>query len=171
MKHDIILVDDDDQPIGTASKLEVHQNGWLHRAFSIFLFNNKGELLLQQRAHDKYHSSGLWTNTCCSHPCPGELTELAAVRRLNEEMGIVTTLEYAFSIKYFVSFDNGLIENEFDHVFIGTSDSLPQINKNEVASWKYISIAELKTDIKKNPFFYTEWFKILVGKISEKVIL
>ena len=112
MKHDIILVDDDDQPIGTASKLEVHQNGWLHRAFSIFLFNNKGELLLQQRAHDKYHSSGLWTNTCCSHPCPGELTELAAVRRLNEEMGIVTTLEYAFSIKYFVSFDNGLIENE-----------------------------------------------------------
>ena len=171
MKHDIILVDDDDQPIGTAYKLETHQNGWLHRAFSIFLFNNKGELLLQQRAHDKYHSSGLWTNTCCSHPCPGELTELAAVRRLNEEMGIVTTLEYAFSIKYYVSFDNGLIENEFDHVFIGTSDSLPQINKNEVASWKYISIAELKTDIKKNPFFYTEWFKILVGKISEKVIL
>lgn len=171
MKHDIILVDDDDQPIGTAYKLETHQNGWLHRAFSVFIFNNKGELLLQQRAHNKYHSAGLWTNTCCSHPSPGELTELAAVRRLDEEMGIVTTLEYAFSIKYFVSFDNGLIENEFDHVFIGTSDSLPQINKNEVASWKYISIAELKTDIKKNPFFYTEWFKILVGKLSEKVIL
>lgn len=144
-------------------KLLVHTEGWQHYAFSIFIFNNKGELLLQKRAEEKYHSPGLWTNTCCSHPLSANLHDIkkAANDRLEEEMGISTTLDYIFRFEYHVPCGQ-LIENEIDYVFAGHSDSLPLINKAEVSDFKYISLKDLKADVMTNPGQYTEWLKIII---------
>lgn len=156
----VILVDEHDVPQGTLEKMAAHEQGLLHRAFSVFIFNDLGEMLLQQRADDKYHSAGLWTNACCSHPWPGENTADAAARRLQEEMGFVTLLSKAFQFVYKCSFENGLYEHEFDHVFTGvfSGEILPDIN--EVKAWKYVSLADISVDIDRSPQHYTEWFKI-----------
>ncbi len=163
----LILVDESDKPWGKLEKKLVHQLGTLHRAFSVFIFNSKGELLLQQRARDKYHSGGLWTNTCCSHPRFGEDTEDAVARRLKEEMGLDCTTQFAFTFQYKTNFENGLIENELDHVFIGMSDKLPTPDNSEVDDWKYISLKDLKREVYKNPEMFTVWFKLVFEKASE----
>ncbi len=164
-KEFLVLVDDTDTAWGKMEKMEVHQLGLLHRAFSVFIFNSNGELLLQQRASGKYHSGGLWTNTCCSHPRYGEDTSFAASRRLEEEMGIRCHLDYGFSFVYKVRFDNGLIENEYDHVYFGVSDTPFKPDPDEVQDWKYISMEKLIGDMKKNPADYTEWLKICIDKV------
>ena len=168
MEELVILVDTNDSPIGQMEKLEAHQKGELHRAFSIFIFNTKGELLLQQRALDKYHSGGLWTNTCCSHPRPGEDNLAAANRRLKEEMGMKANLTPAFSFTYRAEFESGLIEHEYDHVFFGKSDLLPVINKEEVEQYKYINLDTLKQELLLYPDQYTPWLKICLEKVIEQ---
>ena len=161
----VILVDENDKPIGTMGKLEVHQKGQLHRAFSVFIFNDKGELLLQRRALSKYHSAGLWTNTCCSHPQPNEETLAAANRRLQEEMGMDTILIHKTSFIYKTPFDNGLTEHEFDHVFIGQSNENPIINPEEVYSFKWMTLEKVKEAIKKDPENFTSWFRIALENV------
>lgn len=168
MEELVILIDTNDSPIGQMEKLEAHQKGELHRAFSIFIFNTKGELLLQQRALDKYHSGGLWTNTCCSHPRPGEDNLAAANRRLKEEMGMKANLTPAFSFTYRAEFESGLIEHEYDHVFFGKSDLLPVINKEEVEQYKYINLDTLKQELLLYPDHYTPWLKICLEKVIEQ---
>ncbi|MFT4094742.1 MAG: isopentenyl-diphosphate Delta-isomerase [Niabella sp.] len=162
----VVLVDERDRAIGTMGKTEAHEKGFLHRAFSVLLFNSKGELLLQQRAFDKYHCGGLWTNTCCSHPFPDEDILIAAKRRLQEEMGITCRLQKAFDFIYKAGFDNGLTEHEFDHVFFGQFSGVPAINKKEVANWKYIPLYDLKKDRAHHPENYTPWFKIIVEHLD-----
>jgi isopentenyl-diphosphate delta-isomerase len=157
----VILVDQEDNVIGTMPKIEAHKKAVLHRAFSVFILNKKGELMLQKRALNKYHSPALWTNTCCSHQREGEGNLQAGKRRLKEEMGFTTPLEELFSFIYKVPFDNGLTEHEFDHVMLGYYDGLPKINFEEVASWKWISLENVKRHMKKNPEHYTVWFKII----------
>lgn len=161
-KKQVILVDKNDIPRGTMEKMEAHQKGELHRAFSIFVFNSKGELLLQRRAMDKYHSGGLWTNTCCSHPQPEEETLEAAKRRLKEEMGIEIHLEKKFDFIYHAQLDNNLIEHEFDHVYFGQYNLEPIINLEEALDYKWITIQELKNEIKLYQQKYTEWLKIAI---------
>ncbi len=161
MEH-VTLVDYDDNPIGTMEKLEAHRKGLLHRAFSILLFNSKGEMLLQKRALSKYHSGGLWTNTCCSHPMPDEDMHAAARRKLNQEMGIDLQLEFAYKFIYKANLDKGLVEHECDHVFIGSFDGTPTINPEEVEDWSYINMHALKIDISKHPQKYTSWFKLII---------
>ncbi len=162
----LILVDENDKEIGFEEKLKAHQNGGkLHRAFSVFVFNKKGELLLQKRAKEKYHSALLWTNTCCSHPRPDENIEAAAHRRLKEEMGFDCDLSKKFSFIYKVDFENGLSENEFDHVFFGQFDAEPKPYLKEAAGWKWIDVEGLKKDIKENPEKYTYWLKNSLDKI------
>ena len=156
----VVLVDEQDNETGTKEKLQAHVDGDLHRAISVFIFNSKHELLLQQRAAGKYHSAGLWTNTCCSHPRPGEATEDAAHRRLMEEMGMQAPLKEVFSFVYKASLEHGLTEYEFDHVFTGYSDAAPLPDVTEAGAWKYIELDELETEIKNHPEQYTEWFKI-----------
>ena len=156
----VILVDKNDNQIGFMPKLEAHQKGVLHRAFSIFIFNNKYELLLQKRASSKYHSGGLWTNTCCSHPREDEDILDAAKRRLNEEMGIETSLRKVHDFIYKAELDNDLIEHEFDHVFYGIYNEDPIINKDEADDFKWIDMDSLNEDIKTNGDNYTIWFKI-----------
>ena len=163
----LILVDEKDQQWGKIEKLKAHELGLLHRAFSIFLFNNQGELLLQQRAKDKYHSPGLWTNTCCSHPHFGEETKSAVYRRLQEEMCMACELSFVFKFKYKTHFPNGLIEHEFDHVYFGYSDHPPLINPREVQDYKYMSLNSLVLDIQKNPSHYTEWLKICLLQVVD----
>lgn len=163
---DVILVDEQDNPVGTMEKMEVHQKALLHRAFSVFIFNSKGEMLLQKRSGTKYHSAGLWTNACCSHPRPGETTQFAAQKRLKEEMGFNTELQEVFSFVYRAPFDNGLTEHEFDHVFIGTYDGVINPNPEEVSGYRYQSIDQLKSSISKNPGDYTEWFKIALPQLE-----
>jgi len=165
LKDEIILVDEKDNQVGTGEKMVVHKEGKLHRAFSVFIFNSKKELMLQQRATSKYHSPGLWTNTCCSHPKPGEKIIDAAKRRLKEEMGFNCDLKEAFSFIYKAKFDNGLSEHEFDHVFIGKFDGNPKPDKKEAESWKWITLAELRKDMKKNPEKYTYWLKVSIDKL------
>ena len=162
---EVILVDENDEEVGTEEKIKTHREGKLHRAFSIFVFNPKGELLLQRRAKIKYHSGGLWTNTCCSHPSPGETLEEAVHRRLKEEMGFDCELEEIFSFTYQVKFDNDLFENEYDHVFIGKFDGEPTPNPEEVDEWKWIDLEELKKDIQENPDSYTYWLKQSIDKV------
>ena len=164
---DVILVDERDEPIGTMEKLEVHQKALLHRAFSIFIFNSKGEVLLHRRADKKYHSGGLWTNACCSHPAPGEDILSAAHKRLHEEMGISAPLQKAFEFTYKASLENGLTEFEFDHVFIGVYDGEIFPNKEEVSDYCFKSMDELKESIASHPQKYTAWFKIAVPKLDE----
>jgi len=171
MKDDIILVDKNDNQIGTGEKMPVHIKGELHRAFSVFIFNNKNELMLQQRADEKYHCGGLWTNTCCSHPYPDEKTVDGAERRINEEMGFDCKLKEIFSFLYKTKFENGLTENEFDHVFVGDYNNDPVINLKEVKEWKWVSIENLENDIKDNPQNYTCWLKNCLGKVKKKIIL
>lgn len=156
----VILVDKKDRAVGTEEKIKAHLQGKLHRAFSILIFNKKGEILIQKRLRSKYHSGGLWTNTCCSHPRPKENLFSAAKRRLKEEMGIECNLKETFSFIYKAKVGD-LIENEFDHVFVGQFDGRPQPNKNEVEDWKWITIKNLKKDLKENPKKYTPWFKII----------
>jgi isopentenyl-diphosphate Delta-isomerase len=162
------LVDEQDQPVGQMEKMKAHQNGGtLHRAFSIFVFDNKGKLLLQQRSPQKYHSGGLWTNTCCSHPQPGEDTSVAASRRLQQEMGFTTPIFKAFEFVYQASFTNGLTEWEYDHVFIGHYDGAVQPNQSEVSNYCYQSIDEIKSGLQLRPGHYTEWFKIALPMLEE----
>lgn len=163
---EVILVDEHDMPVGTMEKMEVHQKALLHRAFSIFIFNAKGEMLLHKRADKKYHSAGLWTNACCSHPRPGEETLAAAAIRLQEEMGFRTELRKAFDFVYKAPFDNGLTEYEFDHVFTGTYDGKIVPNPEEVSDYCYKTVEEIKRSIQSHPQKYTEWFKIAFPKME-----
>lgn len=170
-KEQVVLVDELDNTTGIMEKMEAHQRGLLHRAFSVLLFNDNDELLLQQRAGNKYHCAGLWTNTCCSHPYPGEDLLLAAKRRLMEEMGIGCELRKVFNFIYRASFDNGLTEHEFDHVLFGRFSGQPVINEKEVLNWKYMPFGDLQKDIAQNPQLYTPWFRIIVKKIAEGDLL
>jgi len=165
----VILVDKNDQPLGTMNKMEAHAKALLHRAFSIFIFNSKGELLIQQRANNKYHSAGLWTNTCCSHPFPGEDTLVAANRRLLQEMGLKTELKFVFKFLYKAPFDNELTEHEIDHVFIGKTNEIPQIHPDEVADYKYMKMDDIQTDILNHPEQYTVWFRIIFFEFRQKL--
>ena len=168
MQERVILVDENDNQTGTEEKIAAHEKALLHRAFSIFVFNNKGELLLQKRAGTKYHCGGLWTNTVCSHPRDGESLNHAAHRRLGEEMGFDCEVLEIFEFVYKKKFDNGLSEHEYDHVFIGKFDGQPIPNPVEVEDIKWMSINEIKEDIEKNPENYTYWFKIAIKKIKNK---
>jgi isopentenyl-diphosphate Delta-isomerase len=161
MEH-VILVDEHDREVGTMEKMEAHRKGVLHRAFSVLIFNSKGELLLQKRALTKYHSGGLWTNTCCSHPLPGESIPEAAQRKLKQEMGIACPLTFSHKFIYQVRLDNQLIEHECDSVLIGHYDGAPAINRLEAEDWKYVSMDEVKTDALKNPEKYTYWFRLML---------
>ncbi|MDD4433882.1 MAG: isopentenyl-diphosphate Delta-isomerase [Parabacteroides sp.] len=165
----VILVDENDNPVGTMPKMEAHEKAMLHRAFSVFILNANDEVLLQQRANDKYHSAGLWTNTCCSHPHPGEDTLGAARRRLKEEMGMEADLQFVFKFMYKAPFDNLLTEHEIDHVFIGKTDQLPVINPEEVASYKYMKPEEIKLDMEQNPQSYTVWFRIIFNEFYKEI--
>ena len=164
MKQDIILVNEKDEQTGRDEKLKVHQEGKLHRAFSVFIFNSKGEWLLQKRAKSKYHSPGLWSNACCSHPHPGKNILQEAKKRLKEEMGILCALKEIFSFSYRIEFDS-LIENEIDHVFTGKFNGVVKPNKKEADGWKWVSNKALKSDVKENPQNYTYWFKIVLDKV------
>lgn len=164
MQEKVILVDQNDTPLGLMEKMEAHQKGLLHRAFSVFIINSKGEILLQQRAFDKYHSPGLWTNTCCSHQREGESNIQAGVRRLKEEMGMEVALTEIFSFIYKAPFENGLTEHELDYVLIGKSDNQPIINTQEVANWQWNSPENIKIEIQNTPEKFTAWFKIIFEK-------
>lgn len=160
-------MDENDNEIGLMEKMEAHRKGLLHRAFSVFVMNAKGELMMHQRALHKYHSGGLWTNTCCSHPRKGETVEEAAHRRLMEEMGFDCPVEKQFDFIYKAELDSGLTEHEFDHLFIGHYEDEPNINPDEVASWKWMTVEEVRNDINTNPAKYTEWFKIIFDRFTE----
>lgn len=168
MVENIIVVDKFDKEIGSIEKMEAHHKGILHRAFSILVFNKKNELLLQKRDKGKYHSPGLWTNTCCSHPRFGESLEQAVNRRLKEEMGFTCELKEVFSFIYKAELENKLTENEFDHVFMGIYDGEVEINKDEVEDYKWISIEEVKVDMENNPEQYTYWFKVLFHRAEDE---
>ena len=163
-EEQVILVDQNDNKIGLMPKMEAHEKALLHRAFSVFIFNSKNELMLQQRAMHKYHSPGLWTNTCCSHQRDGESNLEAGKRRLMEEMGFEAPLEESISFIYKAPFDNGLTEHEFDHVLIGNYEGEPDINEEEVMAWKWMALEDVKTDIATSPDQYTAWFKIIFEK-------
>ena len=165
----VILVNENDEQIGLMPKMEAHEKALLHRAFSVFVFNDYNELMLQQRAMHKYHSPGLWTNTCCSHQREGESNIQAGKRRLQEEMGFVTDLKEVISFIYKAPFDNGLTEHEFDHVIIGNYNNKPIINPDEVADWKWMSLEAIKADMEVNPELYTAWFKIIFEKFYESI--
>lgn len=169
IEENVILVDENDIPIGHMPKLEAHEKGVLHRAFSVFVFNDNNELMLQQRALSKYHTPGLWTNTCCSHQRDGESNIEAGRRRLQEEMGFVTALEETFSFIYKSPFENGLTEHEYDHILIGYYNGEPNINPDEVADWKWMTLEAVKDDIKAHPEAYTSWFKIIFDKFYHHI--
>jgi isopentenyl-diphosphate delta-isomerase len=161
IEEQVILVNEQDEPIGLMNKMEAHEKAVLHRAFSVFVLNDNNEVMLQQRAHHKYHSPLLWTNTCCSHQRAGETNIEAGKRRLFEEMGFETELKELFHFIYKAPFDNGLTEHELDHVMIGYYDDAPVINLDEVESWKWMPIEAIKDDMLANPNSYTVWFKII----------
>ena len=165
----VILVDREDNSVGTLPKMEAHEKGVLHRAFSVFILNQKGELMLQQRALHKYHSPALWTNTCCSHQREGEENLQAGTRRLEEEMGFSVPLEELFSFIYKAPFDNGLTEHELDHVMLGYYEGIPEINSDEVNTWKWMSLNEIASDLTVNPESYTVWFKIIFERFFNHV--
>ena len=168
-KIKVILVDENDKVLGSMEKLEAHKKAILHRAISVFIINDQGEWLMQRRAINKYHSGGLWTNTSCSHPYPGESAIQAANRRLREEMGIQCGLGELFSFIYKEKLDNELTEHELDHVFFGISDKLPNINTDEVMDWRYVKYSDLQKDIELNPGNYTVWFKKIFQKVEQKI--
>lgn len=161
----VILVDENDNEIGVMEKMKAHEQGVLHRAFSVFIFNDKEELLLQQRAISKYHSGGLWTNTCCSHPRPNETIKDAASRRLFEEMGLSCELKIKTNFIYKSSFENGLTEHELDYVLIGITNQNPLINKGEVENFRWMSVADIKKELISDSDKYTSWFKIAMKKL------
>jgi isopentenyl-diphosphate Delta-isomerase len=166
-EEQVILVDENDNSVGVAEKMEAHEKGLLHRAFSVFIFNSKGEMLLQQRALHKYHSGGLWTNACCSHPVPGEETVVAARRRLKEELGFDVPVEKIFDFIYKTEFKNGLTEHEFDHVFTGEYDDKVEINRNEVMDLCYMDMSEIRKTLQINPEKYTIWFQLVFPEIEK----
>jgi isopentenyl-diphosphate delta-isomerase len=168
-EEQVILVNENDEQIGLMPKMEAHEKAVLHRAFSVFIFNDKNELMLQQRASTKYHSPLLWTNTCCSHQRNGECNIEAGKRRLQEEMGFVTDLKESISFIYKAPFDNGLTEHEFDHIMVGHYNNDPKINIDEVESWKWMSLEDLKVDIALSTHSYTEWFKIIFDKFYQHI--
>lgn len=165
MEDQVILVDLNDHPVGVASKLAAHRHGELHRAVSIFVFDSAGRVMLQKRAPTKYHSGGLWSNTCCSHPRPHEEAGSAAHRRLQEEMGVKCEFHEMFSFVYRTKFDNSLIEYEYDHVFFGHYDGCPVLNPEEAEAWKWMEIGRLSVDVRKNPENYTFWLVACVDRV------
>jgi isopentenyl-diphosphate Delta-isomerase len=168
MAENVVLVNERDEEIGSMEKLEAHRKGVLHRAFSIFLFDGAGRLLMQRRAAEKYHSGGLWTNTCCSHPRQGETLEQAAQRRLQEEMGLEAPLEHRFSFIYRAAFDNGLVEHEFDHVFFGQLTGTPVPDPAEVEAWELVPVAELDDALRTHPDRYTAWLRDCWPRVLEE---
>jgi isopentenyl-diphosphate delta-isomerase len=166
MITEVVLVDQQDRPLGRMEKLAAHQEGVLHRAFSIFIFNKKGEILLQQRAPGKYHSGSLWTNACCGHPLPGEETIEAAQRRLNEELGFKTEIEKIFHLVYKTGFENGLTEHEFDHVFAGQYEGVVNADPAEVMSISWQDMREVSRSLNADPQFYTVWFRLIFPRIE-----
>lgn len=163
----VILVDEHDNPVGMHEKLDAHSKGLLHRAFSVFIFNAKGEMLLQQRALGKYHSGGLWTNACCSHPAPGETTETAALRRLQEEMGFQTSIEKIFDFVYRAELDNALTEHEFDHVFAGEYEGEINFDEEEVMNYCYTEVPEIRQNLAQKPQQFTAWFQLAFPQIEK----
>jgi isopentenyl-diphosphate delta-isomerase len=168
--EEVILVNEEDKEIGTMEKMRAHEKAMLHRALSIFIFNSKGEMLLQQRAKRKYHSGGLWTNACCSHPRPGENVEAAAIRRLHEELGFATSLTKVFDFIYKTSFDNGLTEHEFDHVFAGKYDGPVHPDINEIQDYCFKSMEEIERSLQTHPQKYTAWFSLAFPRIRKLII-
>lgn len=166
-EQEVILVTEEDEPIGTMEKMQAHRQGVLHRAFSIFIFDSKGRMLLQQRAAGKYHGANLWSNTCCSHPFPGEDTGSAASRRLQEELGFGTSLKQIFNFTYRANVENNLIEHEFDHVFTGEWSGPVAVNKSEVQDFCYLSFTELKKAIQEHPGKFTSWFKLIFPRLAD----
>ena len=164
-----MLVDEQDNELGIMEKMQAHREGKLHRAISVFIFNSENKLLLQKRAEDKYHSPSLWTNTCCSHPYPDESPETAAVRRLEEEMGLECKLEPVFNFTYRAEFENHLTEHEFDHVFFGTTDAVPRPNPLEVSDWKYEDMEQIEKQLKKNPLHFTVWFMLIFEQVKSRL--
>ncbi|MBQ0770104.1 MAG: isopentenyl-diphosphate Delta-isomerase [Bizionia sp.] len=167
LEEKVILVNEKDEQIGLMPKMEAHEKALLHRAFSVFVFNDKNELMLQQRALSKYHTPGLWTNTCCSHQREGESNLEAGKRRLQEEMGFVTELEERTSFIYKAPFDNGLTEHEYDHIMVGHYNDEPNVNPDEVEAYKWMLLEDVKADMKNNPDLYTAWFKIIFDKFYD----
>lgn len=167
----VVLVNEKDEKIGLMPKQEAHEKGVLHRAFSVFVFNSKNELMLQQRALHKYHSPGLWANTCCSHQRDGETTLDAGRRRLQEEMGFVTDLKETTSFIYKATFDNGLTEHELDHILVGSYEENPKINTDEVADWKWMDLETVRKDIETHPEIYTAWFQIIFEKFYQHLLV
>jgi len=165
-KNDVILVDEQDQVLGTLEKMEAHRKGVLHRAFSVFIFDGKGRMLLQQRAAHKYHGGLLWSNACCSHPFPGEATHVAAHRRLGEELGFDTALTEIFSFTYKAAVENQLIEHEFDHVFTGKYEEQISPNPDEVADYCYSAMDDIKIAMQSHPGKFTSWFRIVFPQIE-----
>ena len=168
-QEEVILVNEFDEPVGVLEKMEAHRKALLHRAFSVFIFNSRGEMLLQQRAHEKYHSAGLWTNACCSHPRPGEDTLKAATRRLGEELGFSTGLEEIFHFTYRSEFGNGLTEFEFDHVFAGIYDEAVHPNKEEVCDYCFRPMEEIRDDLAACPGKYSSWFHLAFPRVEKWV--
>lgn len=166
----VVLVDPADHAVGVMEKMEAHRKGLLHRAISVFIFNSMGDLLIHKRADGKYHSAGLWTNACCSHPRDNETPHDAAVRRLREEMGMECSLRPVFTIIYRAELDHDLTEHEFDHIFIGNTDAVPVPEASEVSEWKYISLHDLRADMNSFPGNYTEWFRIIFPRITTEMI-
>jgi len=165
--ENVVLVNEQDEPIGLMEKMEAHEKALLHRAFSVFVMNKEGEMLLQRRALSKYHSPGLWTNTACSHPRQNELPIEAAHRRLEEEMGFDCDIKKAFHFIYKAPFDNGLTEHELDHVFIGEWSGDPTPNAEEVGEWRYISLPDLEKEVAERPEDFTIWFRIALPRVLE----
>lgn len=163
-EEQVILVNEDDVALGQMEKLEAHEKGLLHRAVSVFIFNSSKQLLLQQRSLSKYHSGGLWTNTCCGHPRPGETTVTAAKRRLMEEMGLDCSLLPVFKFQYHTQLDQGLTEHELDHVFVGFSDKLPRPNPEEACAYRYAALADIRNDLLLRPEIYTVWFRLIMER-------
>ena len=171
MEEQVVLVNTNDQPLGLMPKMEAHEKGVLHRAFSVFILNDVGELMLQQRALHKYHSPGLWTNTCCSHQRNGESNIVAGKRRLQEEMGFVAELHELTSFIYKAPLNNGLTEHELDHIMIGHFNGTPEINPEEVANWKWMYVDDVRDNIQKHPENYTVWFIIIFDQFFEQIKL
>jgi isopentenyl-diphosphate delta-isomerase len=169
VKEELILVNENDQVIGVGEKLQTHLVGALHRAFSIYIVNSAGQLLLQKRSSTKYHSQGLWSNTCCGHPRPGESIEEASRRRLGEEMGLDCEVREVFEFIYRAKLDNGLYEYEYDHVVVGRFDGSPTPNRDEVDEWKWVDLVTLKLDIEKHPENYTYWFRISLDELCRSI--
>jgi len=166
----LILVDEQDNKVGIGSKMQVHQQGALHRAFSVFIFDSQGRLMLQQRASGKYHSGGLWTNSCCGHPRPDESNLEAATRRLNEEMGFTCTLHEVDQILYRVDVSNGLIENEYNHTFIGLFNRIPALNPEEAEGWQWMTVSDIFDAINHSPLQFTAWFKVILAHFGQQAI-